>query len=200
MSLNKDARKIGEDLYAVHSDRDCKYLGLEWLVDRFVEQDIRANIDTMFKCYDELKERCTSPENQFEYNDLDNHAYTIPWADDEYKRKFCAFVHTDQNCSVLYVLRRDTEEQKKLYTEHDLGLAPLDDLSMYQFKSFEFPDLPELETIIKNRGSRYDDGRDPEFLIKTDQFGKVEDAFHKINGIRWAIFHIETLSCALEEE
>lgn len=198
-NLNKDARKLGEDLYAIVDDRDCKYLGLEWMVDRFVEQDIAANMETMFNCYDELKERCTSAENKFEYNDLDNHAYTIPWEKDKYGREFCAFVHEDQNRNVLYVLRRESEETKELYRTRDLGYEPRDELSMYQFKSYEYPDLPELETLIKNRGSRYDDGRDPEFLTKTDQFSKVEHALHCLKGIRWAIFDIETLSCALEE-
>lgn len=199
-TLGKDARKVGEDLYAIHADRDCKYLGLEWMVDRFVEQDIAANMETMFNCYDELKERCTSAENKFEYNDLDCYAYVIPWEDDKYKRKFCAFVHEDQNRNVLYVLHRVTEETKQAHKNHDLGDVPNDEISMYQFKSYEYADLPELKTLVENRGSLYNDGRDPEFLTSIDQFGKATDAFHSLKGIRWAIFDIETLWCALEAE
>lgn len=201
MGFNETVRKLGEDLYASNTDRDCKYLGLEWMINRFVEQDLDANIETMFKCHAELKERCTTAENQFEYNDLDCHAYVVPWADDEYKREYCAFVHEDQNRNVLYVLRKEPEETKQLYKEHDLGDCPKDAVSMYQFKSYEYPDLPELETLLENRGSRYNDGRDKEFLTSNaDGVNRVEDALHRISGIRWAIFDIETLWCALNEE
>ena len=194
-------RQLGYDLYTSSTDRDCKYLGMEWMVNSFVEKDLEANIETMFKCYDELKERCTTPENKFEYNDLDCHAYVIPWDNDEHDREYCAFVHEDQNRNVLYVLHKESEETKQLYREHDLGLVPQDTVSIYQFESYEYPKLPPLEQLIENRGSRYNDGRDAEFLTSNaGGFNKVEDALHRISGIRWAIFDIETLDCALEEE
>lgn len=183
-------------LYVSQTDRDVRWLYLGWIVDHFIAYDIHDHTKQAFECYQLLTQYKHTETNQFEYNDMDCYAFTVPWKDNN------AFVHIDQNRTILYALRPNP-----LFSEkgHDIvshrGWSQNTIFRIYRAHHVHERDkLLTWKKIIKNNGTRYEDSRDEEFLACSGDFSPKEVPLTRAYEVRWSLFNIETLHTALTEE
>lgn len=184
MSLMDLSDSVAQKLYD-ESHPECRSLALEWTCDRLIERLLADRVDMAFECYNQLRASGYDITKQFEYNDMDCHAFTITMANGNN-----GFVHRDQNRNFIYLLQEGSDYDGRV-------------LCIYEYKhEYEkhTPGLPALAKFLRN-GSKYNDIRDREFVVQnTTKFkGKTEHTIHNYARIQQAIFSIETLHCRLEE-
>lgn len=199
-------------IYESSDDRECRYLHLEWMVDFFVAADVDAHFNMAKEAYEKLRAGSHDQANQFEYNDLDCHAFTVPWGKDEQ-----AFAHRDQNNNHLYVLSeranlselsRALGEGRNLRVYQYWDVMPEHEEDRWTNDPHEYADLggqydperPTLEWLVEHDGTRYGDCRDHAFVTRTPGIsGRADHTVYKLRVIRWSLFNINTLWTALTE-
>ena len=139
--------------------------------------------------------------DQFEYNDLDDHAYQVEWTHEgafEFGKSARAFVHTCQNYNMLYVLHeipsvRKVDGKYEEYAGRQLYVY-------HGYQEFNYPKNRGLDDLIGSGGSRYNDSRDAEYICKSrdPSFARAGDyTLGNVYKIKMALFNLETLHYAL---
>ncbi len=175
-------------------ESDCPELALEWTVDHVIGNMILNKIGKARQCYDRLVElghvcsddvlkRAAIYDKSFEYNDLDCTAMVLGrWE----ASATDAFLHTDQNCSYVYVIPK------------------AGDAGMYaQMQIYEYSTLGQLKMIVAVQGSGYNDSRDEGFVGSSPCALTGFPERHSIGNyhrVKHSLLNIDTLHCALFEE
>jgi hypothetical protein len=170
------SKKAANLLYNAHTDDDCKFLALQWAVDDLIANIVADNIESAYAVYDRLESGGYTIHNQYEYNDLDNHAYIVSW-DHKFEK---AFVITDQNRNFLYRIRNDGDFNKK------------------QMFIYTFRNMNHLSKLQMYGRSKYNDMRDDDYLCGSPdviigrapdcpawQMGATKHALMCLNSIYW---------------
>lgn len=204
-------KPIADQLFDTEKNFDMKWYRLEQTLDAFVDKMLQHYTSMAEECYTLLGG--TNHRKQYEYNDLDCHAWR-----QRLHRPVCAleegrraFVHTDQNRCILYVLqdnplgRLEKGLPDSIREKIEKGLyGPPVTLTMFDAYLHEYGAYKNMEPLAKlvNRGgSRYNDVRDEEYIAGASDIRKRTDgAWTRLPRVRWALFNIETLHCALTEE
>lgn len=174
MEIAQSAARI---IYDSHSDLSCKSLCAEWAIDNFVSQAIADKIDMAERHWERLEGYTVS--NQFEYNDMDNHAYRVEWRNTESWHDHVAFVHTCQNHKFLYVLNRHPEVRYLTIYGVDWD--------------------GELDSILARGRTLYNDYRDEAFMGQSPILGQIkEGAISRYPRIISSLYALEFLDAGLE--
>jgi len=193
-------------IYESSDDRECRYLHLEWMVDFFVAADVDAHFSMAMEAYEKLRAGDHGEDNQFEYNDLDCYAFTVPWEKEER-----AFADRDQNKNYLYVLSESADlssisralgegRNLRVYQYWDVKPDDPDDDHGGTYSDCpdgEYgygPDRPTLEWLVEHDGTKYGDCRDRAFVVRTPGVsGRADHTVYKLMAIKWALFNINSL-------
>ncbi len=198
-------KEFAELIFDCEADTDMKWLTMEWTANHFADCFIKQFTPKIIECYNNLEGY--TEENKFEYNDLDNHAWRVDWIDERTEwpssknRESRAFVHTDQNRNILFVITKNWMygiESMMLHQDQ-----PEFHLMVYQYHT-DYTGTPKkyetLDQLLKRGGSRYQDCRDSEYICGAGGMdGRSDGAMHRLPIIQMAFFDIETLECAQNE-
>lgn len=204
-------------LYDIDDKDDAGQLYLEWTVEKYVGAKVMANLDAIRFIVKTLKEYGYTEDNQYEYNDLDNHLFYIP--DDE-REIFCA---TSQNTRYIYILKGDKlhirrywdqypfdsgddwrQKEEVAYNEkgivHAIKMVSwLNDSYSDCLLNNQYPRRPDLQ-YFKNRNFdfRYNDCRDIGYVLSTERGRQrsADRALYYYSEIKRAFLD---LRCALGE-
>lgn len=218
------ARSIAQQLAEKIQDPSCRDLCLEWAAGHHQDNILKAHVEKVERIHQYLQENNYDIDNQFEYNDLDCHAFVLPWPEDGWS----AWCHRDQNHNYLYVFKMgDPEEMKDpdsgwLYG-HELIIyrywepaseceaeyleKPLQHLEWIQqyysdcVPGNDYVNRPTLEWLIENVGTRYKDFRDDAFVAKLAPLDQgSRGAIYNWAHFKSAVFNIDTAMCAMFDE
>lgn len=192
----KQCKEFADLVFDCEADPEMKWLTMNWMADKFADRFIQQFMPNIIRCYDKLEGYTIT--NQFEYNDLDNHAWRVNYPDERTEwpsnknKKPRAFVHTSQNRNVLFVITTNwmhgIEEQSEF------------NLMVYQYRHECYAKKHEtLKQLIERGGSRYQDSRDKEYICGASGLdGRSNGALHRMSSIEMAFFDIEGLEYAQE--